>query len=223
MNINDISQDKEIKDTSATKEKSNKKRKLIIILVLSLFMLSAVFITVIVLYKNSSANADKEDLKEKYVEPIIKNEKLQLVYDGNDYKIYSCNDMVSLVTFSCTVIGEAPPEGEEGLIQIQALQAQSVNNIGKDDAYTLNVIYKLFKDGNVEYHAMIDSTSLNSDLFFNTKMEYVKGYVHDMKTEKNLDDEKASELFNKHKDEIKDMVNTMYDFYGRENFKEIVQ
>lgn len=163
-----------------------------------------------------------------YVKPFISNERLSFDSDSEDGKMYSHISDDLTYAFSVSV-GKFPYSNNKGFFS-----AQLVDGTGYDESdnlitdHTLNLTYNLHFDGTVYYDVCIteygsgekENKKRNSQIWFTPDMEYVEGYcIDDIEGKDYKNTDEVREIFEKYKSEIKEHLEMLWDFFGKDNFK----
>lgn len=207
MNINELSDSTASVTIADIKKQKSKKLKIMIV---SVIVVLLVAVLVIGYYLHHSQNY------KKYVEGIISNKDLFLQVEDGDTKLYNAH--VPGIEFAAT------HNPKDKRIQTQAIRASSSDNI----SFNLSYSYAYGDDGEPYYSITISEsdsedkikTVISISARFTHGLELIgcSGDKDDGMTR--LTDEEAQAYFEEHRDEVAELLQKMYDFFGEEHFKE---
>lgn len=219
MNINELSDSTASVTIADIKKQKSKKFK---IMIGSVIVILLVAVLIIGYYLHHSQNY------KKYVDGIISNDKLELDVDEGGTKLYNYSDPISGIKYVTT------HNSVDKRIQTQALQSVTVDEkLELINNHFLNLIYNYsYESGGepvytVNIHELVPPKN-SEDLYdvsvyvgarITPKLELIgcSGDKDDGKTE--LTDAEAREVFEKYREEIAELLQKMYDFFGEEHFK----
>ncbi len=196
MKINDVSNNDEI---VIDKEKTNKKK--LILIISSIILLAAIIFSVIFVIDY----LHKRSLYDKYAKPFAENEMLT---KANDNGYYDTRDHPELPQSYGASISELDEFDKYGIALVQVLDPtyydeKTAKPITKR---TYNLCYQVYPDETSEFYVIIhDEGKDDKTIWFTPDMEYIKG------ADKEL-------YFDANKADIKDRLDKLFDFFGKDNF-----
>lgn len=208
MNINELS-DSTVSVTLTDERKRQKNRRLVmIILSAAVLLLAAVLVGVYYF--------DRTQEYEKYAEGIISNDRLILQVEDGDTKLYNAH--VPGIEFVAT----HDPTNKR--IQTQAIRASSSDDVSFNLCYSY-----VYGDGEEPYYS-VSISERDSEDRMKTAIVIGVRFTHELELigcsgDKNdgmtaLTDEEARAYFEEHRSEVAELLQSMYDFFGEEHFKE---
>ncbi len=216
MNINDISSNESQIKVKKRLSMSGRKKMIILGAVIILVVIAAILLIKFI---------NGKMMYNKYAKGLVSNKGLHLVESRNMWEIY--RDDASRVLYGFSVGACSFPYFNDTIVN-----ANIVDSVGYDDNDKLitksriSINYNVYRDKRIEYTVDIDELSPNgagnstasmSGSFKVTKdLEVIsaKGSNENVP----VSEESAKAMFEKHRDEVRDRMDKLFQFFGEENF-----
>ena len=203
MKINDVSNNDEI---VIDKEKTNKKK---MILIFSLIILLAAIIVSVIFVIDY---LHKRSLYNKYAKPLIEYNDMLTKDLKSETEFYTSDEHPELPNVYAVSVSDANQYVDSGVVLAQVLDPTyfDMKTAKPITKRTYNLHYQVYPDDTAIYYITIkdeDKDEYNSThtIWFTPDMEYIKG------ADKEL-------YFDANKADIKDRLDKLFDFFGKDNF-----
>lgn len=221
MKIKDISDSSSVIDLSKKKRFKVTKGKIILLIVIILAVVSVPLCKYLKIYFKYSK------LKNRYVEPIISNKKMQRTFDDEDATMYAYSPEGEPYTFSITQ-SKYPYDISVLMTQVVDSTVFGYHN-DLQNSIEYNLIYELTLDGDVSYSIRIDElhqlstgevdTARSTNVYFTPEFEFIEGTSYDRENKKMRSQQEIKSYYQAHLSDVKNRVEKMWNFFGKSNFK----
>ena len=224
MNILGLSKGKTTNTRGDDSTSKKRKKKLIIILSIVVGVLLLLLIARLV-YAYIMYN--------KYAKPMVSNDKLVYVSDNETGTLYDAS--IDDVDYKMAASVGIFPYWNGGLVSTQILDNTIIDQDNKlVNEIELNLTYNVELNGTVTYFVDVSKMKINEKdneievipeksarVFFTPELEYIEGNgtVGIGNDVRDLTDSEIREFFEENKASIKDYLEKMWDFFGKDNFK----
>jgi len=224
MNILELSKEKTTNTRVNDSTSKKRKKKLIIILSIVVGVLLLLLIARLV-YAYIMYN--------KYAKPMVSNDKLVYVFDDETGTLYDAS--IDDADYKMAASVGSFPYWNGGLVSTQIFDSTIIDQDNKlANEIELNLTYNVELNGTVTYYVDISKMKANvkgneieaipeksARVFFTPELEYIEGQgtVGSGNDVRDLTDSEIREFFEENKSSIKDYLEKMWDFFGKDNFK----
>ena len=217
---------KEKTTNTRVNDSTSKKRKKKLIIILSivvgvlLLLLIARLVYAYIMYN-------------KYAKPMISNDRLTAVFGDETGAMYQAS--VDDADYKMAASVGNFPFWNGGLVSTQIFDSTIIDQDNKlANEIELNLTYNVELNGTVTYYVDISKMKANvkgneieaipeksARVFFTPELEYIEGQgtVGSGNDVRDLTDSEIREFFEENKSSIKDYLEKMWDFFGKDNFK----
>lgn len=224
MNILELSKGKNTNTQIDDFTSKKRKKKLIIILSIVvgvlLLLLIARLVYAYIMYKI-------------YAKPMVSNDKLVYVFDDETGTLYDAS--IDNVDYKMAASVGNFPYWNGGLVSTQIFDNTIIDQDNKlVNEIELNLTYSVELDGTVTYYVDVSKIKTNikgneieaipeksARIYFTSSLKYIEGNgtVGIGNDVRDLTDSEIREFFEENKASIKDYLEKMWDFFGKDNFK----
>lgn len=168
-----------------------------------------------------------------YAKPMVSNDKLVYVMDDETGTLYDAS--IDNADYKMAASVGKFPYWNGGLVSTQILDNTVIDHDNKlANEIELNLTYSVKLDGTVTYFVDVSKMKLNEKvneievipvksarIYFTPALEFIegKGTVGIGNDVRDLTDSEVKEFFEENKSSVKDYLEKMWDFFGKDNFK----